>query len=77
MNFMMRLLESNGFNTILNMIDRLIKKRYYIAYITINKNIIAKNTARILYKNVDCIIIRFGPILIYIRPNHPIFNFKI
>ncbi len=28
------------------------KERYYITYIIINKNIIAKSTARILYKNV-------------------------
>ncbi len=28
------------------------EERYYIIYITINKNIIAKNTFRILYKNV-------------------------
>jgi len=30
----------------------LIKKRYYIIYIIINKSIIAKNIVRILYKNV-------------------------
>jgi len=48
----MRLLELEGFNTILNIINRLIKKRYYIIYITINKNTIAKNIARMLYKNV-------------------------
>ncbi len=30
----------------------LIKERYYIIYITINKSITAENTAKILYKNV-------------------------
>jgi len=34
------------------MINWLIKKRYYIICTIINKNIIAENTARILYKNV-------------------------
>ncbi len=37
---------------ILNIIDWLIKKKYYIIYITINKNMIVKNIARILYKNM-------------------------
>ncbi len=49
---MMRLLELKEFNIILNIIDRLIKERYYIIYITINKNIIAENTIKMLYKNI-------------------------
>ncbi len=52
MNFIIKLLKLKGFNIILNIIDRLIKERHYIIYITINKNMIAKNTAKILYKNV-------------------------
>ena len=51
-DFIIELSESEEFNAILNVINRLIKKRYYIIYITTNKNIIAKNTFRILYKNV-------------------------
>jgi len=46
------LLKLKEFNAILNIIDRLIKEIYYIIYTTINKSIIAENTARILYKNV-------------------------
>ncbi len=49
---MTRLLKSKEFNAILNIIDWLIKKRYYIIYITINKNMIAENIIRMLYKNV-------------------------
>ncbi len=37
---------------ILNIINQLIKERYYIIYIIINKNIIAENIIRILYKNM-------------------------
>ncbi len=46
------MLELEGFNAILNIIDWLIKERYYIVYIIINKNIIAENIIRMLYKNV-------------------------
>ncbi len=49
---MIELLKLKEFNAILNIIDRLIKEIYYIIYTTINKSIIAENTARILYKNV-------------------------
>ncbi len=51
-DFIIKLLKSEEFNIILNIIDRLIKKRHYIIYITINENMIAENTAKILYKNV-------------------------
>ncbi len=51
-NFIIELLESEEFNTILNIINWLTKERYYIIYITINKSIIAKNIIRMLYKNV-------------------------
>jgi len=47
-----KLLKLNRFNAILNIINWLIKERYYIIYITINKNITAENIVRILYKNV-------------------------
>ncbi len=50
--FVTKLLELKRFNMILNIINRLINKRYYIIYTTIDKNIITKNTARILYKNM-------------------------
>ncbi len=49
---MIKLLKLNRFNAILNIINWLIKERYYIIYITINKNITAENIVRILYKNV-------------------------
>ncbi len=49
---MTRLLELEEFNTILNIINRLIKERHYIIYIIINKNIIAKNIIKMLYKNI-------------------------
>ncbi len=48
----MRLLELKEFNAILNIMNWLIKKRHYIIYTTTDKNIIAENTAKILYKNV-------------------------
>ena len=48
----MGLLKSEGFNIILNIINRLTKERHYIIYITINKNIIAENIIRMLYKNM-------------------------
>ncbi len=48
----MRLLKSEEFNAILNIIDRLIKERHYIIYIITNKNIIAENIIRMLYKNI-------------------------
>ncbi len=49
---MIELLKLKEFNAILNIIDWLIKERYYIIYIIINKNIIAKNITRMLYKNI-------------------------
>ena len=52
MNFIIRLLESEEFNIILNIIDWLIKERYYIIYTIINKSMIAENIIKILYKNV-------------------------
>ncbi len=52
MNFIIRLLESEEFNIILNIIDWLIKERYYIIYIIINKSIIIENIIRMLYKNI-------------------------
>ncbi len=48
----MRLLELEEFNAILNIINWLTKERYYIVYITTNKNMIAESIVRILYKNV-------------------------
>ncbi len=48
----MRLLKLDEFNAILNVINRLIKERYYIIYMIINKNMIAENIIRMLYKNV-------------------------
>ncbi len=52
MNFVIRLLESKEFNAILNIVNWLIKERHYIIYTTINKNMITKNIAKMLYKNV-------------------------
>ncbi len=52
MNFVIELLELEKFNAILNIMNWLIKERYYIIYTTINKNIIAENIVRMLYKNV-------------------------
>ncbi len=48
----MKLLKLKGFNAILNIIDWLMKERYYIVYIIIKESIITENTAKILYKNV-------------------------
>jgi len=47
-----RLLKLEGFNAILNIMNRLIKERHYLIYIIINKNIIAESIVRMLYKNV-------------------------
>ncbi len=49
---MIRLLKLEGFNAILNIMNRLIKERHYLIYIIINKNIIAESIVRMLYKNV-------------------------
>ncbi len=60
----MKLLELEEFNTILNIINWLIKKKHYIIYITINKNIIAENIVKILYKNVWRIYNLFNTIIL-------------
>ncbi len=64
MNFITELLELEEFNTILNIINWLIKKKHYIIYITINKNIIAENIVKILYKNVWRIYNLFNTIIL-------------
>ncbi len=48
----MKLSKLEGFNAILNVMNWLMKERYYIVCTAINKNIIAENIVRILYKNV-------------------------
>ena len=60
----MRLLELEGFNTILNIINRLIKERYYIICIIINESIIAENIIKMLYKNVWRIYSLFNIIIL-------------
>jgi len=47
-----KLLKSKEFNAILNIMNWLMKERYYIIYIIINKSTIAENITKILYKNV-------------------------
>ncbi len=64
MNFIMKLLKLKGFNAILNMIDWLIKERYYIVYTTTDKNMIAKNIIKVLYKNVWRIYNLFNTIIL-------------
>ncbi len=49
---MTRLLKLEDFNMILNVINQLIKERYYIVCTITNKNITAENIVRMLYKNV-------------------------
>ncbi len=49
---MIKLLKSKEFNAILNIMNWLMKERYYIIYIIINKSTIAENITKILYKNV-------------------------
>ncbi len=51
-NFVIKLLKSEEFNIILNIIDWLTKERHYIIYIIIDKSMIAENIVRMLYKNM-------------------------
>ena len=48
----MRLSKSDKYNAIFVIIDRLIKKRYYILYIAIKEGISIKNIINILIKKV-------------------------
>ncbi len=52
MNFIIELLKLKEFSAILNVINRLTKKRHYIICMTTDKNTIAKNIVRMLYKNI-------------------------
>jgi hypothetical protein len=41
-----------GYNTILVVMDRLSKERYYIPYIAVEEGTTSEETARMLYHNV-------------------------
>ncbi len=52
MNFITRLLKFDQKNAIYIVIDKLTRKKHYIACIIINKNIFTKTTTNILFHNV-------------------------
>ncbi len=52
MNFIIELLKFDQKNAICIVIDKLIRKRHYIACIVINESIFAKATTNILLHNV-------------------------
>ena len=52
MNYVIELPESNKYNAILIIINKLIKKRYYVSYIAIEKDISIEITVEMLIREV-------------------------
>ena len=52
MNFIIKLLESKNCNTILIVINRLIKMRYYIAYRVKKEEIFTEQTVQMYIKHI-------------------------
>ncbi len=52
MDFIIRLPESHDYNTILVIVDRLSKERYYIIYIDKNNGTSIENTVKILIEYI-------------------------